>query len=134
MREESCELCGYKGQPTDIEIHHIVPKKLTEQAGMPESQTISLCGNCHREVHTWCSTKVSDVVYDLKTKGFRKRSWLEMVKEYQSAFSSFAKYNKGQLKAVSPSKGKALVRWLRDYPRKLLARLLLLTRSNNSLL
>ncbi len=124
MREESCELCGYKGQPSAIEIHHIVPKKFTEQAGMPESQTISLCGNCHREVHTWCSAKVSDVVYDIKTKGFRERSWLEMVREYQSAFGSFVKYNKGQVETIPPSQRKALIHWLRDYPRKLLIRLL----------
>ena len=120
MREGSCELCGYKGQPTDIEIHHIVPKELTKQAGMRESQTISLCSNCHREAHTWCSVKVSDVVYDVKTKVFRERSWLEMVKEYQSAFSSFAKYNKRREEALPSSQWKATVRWLLDYSRRLL--------------
>ena len=120
MRDETCELCGYRGQPATTEIHHIVPKELTEQAGMPESQTISLCGNCHREVHTWCSAKVSDVVYDIKTKGFRERSWLEMVKEYQSAFSSFAKYNKRREEALPSSQWKATMRRLLDYSRRLL--------------
>ena len=131
MIEETCELCGHKGKPATTEIHHIVPRKLTEQAGMHEAQVVRLCCNCHREVHAWCSTKVSDVVYDIKTKGFRGRSWLEMVKEYQSAFSSFAEHKKGQLKTLPPSQRKNLIGWLRDYLKKLLIRLPLLKRSIN---
>ena len=120
MREETCELCGHKGQPATMEIHHIVPKDLTEQAGMRASQVVRLCCDCHREVHAWYKAKVSDVVYSAKTKEFRQRSWLEMVKEYQSAFNSFVKCNKGREEALPPSQWKATIRWLLDFPRKML--------------
>lgn len=47
----------------------------------------------------WYSTKVMDMAYDPATKRFRAKSSLEMVKEYQSAFNSFAKYKSEQKKA-----------------------------------
>jgi len=94
MEDESCELCGFASQLGAVEKHHIVLIEVTGQAGMPKSQTIKLCCNCHREVHTWYSTKVIDKVYDPEVLRFRARSWLEMVKEYQAAFNSFVKYKK----------------------------------------
>ena len=99
MRKGTCELCGCRIRLGAVEQHHVVPTNITEQAGMPESQILILCGNCHREAHTWYSTKVADMTYDSKTKLFRAKSCLEMVKEYQSVFSSFAKYKKEQRKA-----------------------------------
>jgi len=96
--EETCELCGYRSQLGDIEKHHIVPVEVTEQAGMPQSQTLRLCSNCHREVHKWYSAKVWDMAYDPATKRFRAKSYPEMVKEYQSAFNSFVKYKNEQKK------------------------------------
>ncbi len=92
MRKERCELCGSRVEPGYIERHHVVPTHVTEQAGLPESQTLRLCRNCHREVHSWYSARVSDTAYDIKTKRFRTRSWLEMVKEYQATFDGFVKY------------------------------------------
>ncbi len=124
MEEETCGLCGHKDQSAAVEIYHIVPKELTEQAGMPESQTIRLCSTCYSEAHTWCSIKVSDIVYDIKTKEFRKRSCLEMVKEYQSTFSSFVKYNKSKPITLPSHQWKTLIRCLRDYSGKILIRLL----------
>ena len=98
MRKERCELCGYRIEPGYIERHHVVPTHVTEQAGLPESQTLRLCSNCHREVHTWYSAKVSDTAYDPKIKRFRTKSWLEMAKEYDSAFNSYMKYKKKRTK------------------------------------
>ncbi len=94
MRKERCELCGCCIEPGYIERHHVVPTHVTEQAGLPESQTLRLCRNCHREAHTWYSAKVSDTAYDVKTKRFRAKSCLEMVKEYQATFDGFVKYKK----------------------------------------
>ena len=94
MREETCEICGYQSQLGAIEKHHIVPTSVTEQSGIPLSQAVRLCCNCHREVHTWYSMKGRDMAYDPKAKQFLAKSGLEMVKEYQSVFSSFVKYKK----------------------------------------
>ncbi len=98
MGGETCKLCGYVSQLWAIETHHIVPKELTSEAGMPDSATITLCGNCHREVHTWYSKKVFDMTYDPATKRFRPKSVVEMVKEYEVAYRVFTQYKKGQRK------------------------------------
>lgn len=98
MQKERCELCGYSIEPGHVERHHVVPTNVTEQAGLPESQTLRLCGNCHREVNTWYLAKVSDTVYDPKTKRFRTRSWLEMAKEYESVFNGYMNYKKKRTK------------------------------------
>ena len=92
MERESCEVCGYRSQLGAIEKHHILPTEVTEEAGVPASQTLRLCSNCHREVHTWYSIKVMNMVYDSAAKQIRDRSSLEMVKEYQAAFNSFVKH------------------------------------------
>ena len=100
MGKETCELCGYESEVGSIEKHHVVPREVMEQAGLPESRVVRLCCNCHRELHRWYSTKVADVNYDSETKRFRAQSWLEMVKEYQPAFDSFVKYKEEQKKRV----------------------------------
>ena len=91
MRKDICEVCGGKSDPGAMESHHIVPKEVTEEAGIQDSQSLSLCRNCHREVHTWYSANVTDTVYDSRTKRFKQKSSLEMVKGYLSAFNSFVK-------------------------------------------
>ncbi len=98
MRKERCELCGYRIEPGCIERHHVVPTHVTEQAGLPESQTLRLCRNCHREVHLWYSDNVTDVAYNPEYKRFITRSLLEMAKEYDSVFNSYMKHKKKQTK------------------------------------
>ena len=99
MRKQNCEVCGCVSDVGTIEEHHVVPVKFTEQAGIPESQAVRLCYNCHREVHDWYSAKVIGMAYDPKTKQFRDKSSLEMVKEYQVEFNRFVNYKRGQRKA-----------------------------------
>ncbi|MHC4690680.1 MAG: hypothetical protein ACYS5F_13745 [Planctomycetota bacterium] len=96
MRKEKCELCSSRIEPGYIEIHHVIPTYVTEQAGLPESQTLRLCRNCHREVCVWYTAKVSDITYNSETKRLITRSWVEMVKEYDAAFNSFMKHKKQQ--------------------------------------
>jgi hypothetical protein len=75
-----------------MEWHHIVPVDVTQSAGVAESQTLRLCGDCHREAHSWYMAKVHHSEYDVGLRRFRSKSFLEMVREYQAAFSSFASY------------------------------------------
>ena len=96
--ENKCKLCGYVSQLGAIETHHVVPRELTSQANLPDSTTVALCSNCHREVHSWYSKKVFDMTYDTTTKRFRPKSLTEMVKEYEAAYRVFAEYKKGQRK------------------------------------
>jgi len=100
MGKETCEFCGCRSELGTIEKHHIVPTRVTEQAGVPESATIVLCSNCHREVHTWYSENVFDMAYDPAVKRFRQKSPVEMVKEYEAAHRVFAAYKKGQRDGV----------------------------------
>ena len=103
MGKELCEVCECEGETGVAEKHHIIPIEVTQQAGMPESQTLELCGNCHRELHRWYSTKVADMTYDASIKRFRVKSYGEMVQEYHSVFDSFVKYKKEQKKHVKKS-------------------------------
>lgn len=98
MGGEICELCGYINQPGATVIHRIVPKEVTEPAGIPESATVVLCPKCQQEIRSWYSRKVFNMTYDDAAKQFRAKSYPEMVKEYQSAFNSFVKYKKEQKK------------------------------------
>ena len=98
MGRETCELCGYESQPGAIETHHIVPRELTSEAGIPDSAMVNLCPNCHREVHDWYNQKVFDQTYDTMAKRFRTKSLTEMVKEYEIAYRVFATYKRGQAK------------------------------------
>ncbi len=100
MGRESCELCGYRGEPGTVEKHHIVPIEVTERAGVPESRIIALCQSCHRELNRWYSVKVADTGYDTSLNRFRPKSPLEMVREYEFAFNTFAKYKQEQKKAT----------------------------------
>ena len=100
MERNTCEICGYQSQLGAIEIHHIIPTEVTEEAGMQRSQTVVLCCNCHREVHTWYSAKVTDTAYDTASQRFKDKSSLEIVKAYQHAFDSFAKYKNEQKKST----------------------------------
>ena len=96
MGKKTCELCGYESEPGHLVTHHIVPEETTRQAGMPDSATVVLCGNCYTEVHDWYTKKVFSMVYDPETKRFRPRSPAEMVKEYEAAYRVFAEYKRGQ--------------------------------------
>jgi len=92
VAEKKCQVCENRVDPEDVEKHHIVPKNLTDDAGIPESQTIQLCANCHQEVHAWYTARVRHTEYDAGTRRFRTKSYLEMVNEYQTVFSDFMKY------------------------------------------
>ena len=96
--KETCEVCRCVSNLGAVAPHHLIPKSVTKQAGVPESAAISLCGNCHFELHTWYRTKVTDMVYDPKTKRFRAKSWDEKVRDYESAFKGFKKYKDEQRK------------------------------------
>jgi len=98
MGGETCELCGYQGQPGTLEIHHIVPRELTAGAEMPDSATVKLCPRCHHEVHDWYEQKVFDKTYDTMTKRFQIKSPAAMAKEYEIAYRLFATYKLGQAK------------------------------------
>ena len=97
-REDTCELCGYRSDLGAVGKHYIVPTKFTEQAGMRRSQILRLCRNCQQELDTWYSREIARIAYDPRTKQFRTKSSLEVVKEYQSVFGDFAKYKKEQRK------------------------------------
>jgi hypothetical protein len=96
MRKEVCELCGYQSELGDIEKHHIVPKRVTDDAGIQESKVVRLCRSCREEVDAWYSQNVLDMAYDSMTKQFRQKSPAEIVKEYEAAYRVFAAYKKGQ--------------------------------------
>ena len=92
MAKVTCKVCSNVVDPETISEHHIVPREVTDEAGIPESQTMRLCADCHREVHTWYTARVRHTEYDSDAKRFRNKSDLEMVGEYQSAFSAFVHY------------------------------------------
>ena len=98
MVDEICEICGYRSQLSAIEECHIIPYEVTEDAGMPESQTIKMCSNCRLELDKWFSVEVVKMVYDTKMQRFRYKTPVEMVQEYQSAFNGFVIYKKRQSK------------------------------------
>ncbi|MFC2067312.1 hypothetical protein ACFLUO_09780 [Chloroflexota bacterium] len=94
MGEGICELCEYRSQLGAVEKHHVIPEEITEQAGIPKPQILKMCCNCRRELATWYSAKVTEMVYDTKMQCFRARARGEMVEEYQSVFSGFVNYKK----------------------------------------
>ena len=77
---EACEVCGYVSHLGAVARHHLIPKDVTEQAGMPKSETVSLCCNCHFELYAWYRMKVADMFYDTATKRFRAKSWDKRLK------------------------------------------------------
>ena len=102
-REETCAVCGYVSNLGAVAQYHLIPKSVTREADVPESETMNLCCNCHHELQAWYGMKVSDVAYDPDTKRFRDKSWDEIAKDYESAFSSFKKYKSEQKRAVRKS-------------------------------
>ncbi len=94
MEGEACELCGNVSQLGATLVRHIVPREVTEQAGMPDSATVNLCSNCQKELDTWYSKKVFDMAYNPETKRFSPKSPAEMVKEYEAVCRAFAEYKK----------------------------------------
>ncbi|MFC1964725.1 hypothetical protein ACFLWG_01800 [Chloroflexota bacterium] len=99
MGDEICEICGYRSQLGAIKKCNIIPCEVTECAGMPVSQTIRICLNCHHELDKWYSAEVAKMVYDTKMQLFRYKTPVEMVQEYQSVFDGFVLYKKRQSKA-----------------------------------
>ena len=93
-----CEICGYRSQLGAVDKCHTIPRKVTEEAGMPESQSLKMCSNCHLELDKWYSVEVAKMVYDTKMQQFRYRTSVEMVQEYQSAFNGFVNYKKRRRK------------------------------------
>lgn len=93
-KRDTCDLCGYESILVAVEKHRIVPKEITEKAGVGLSKAVRLCSNCQRELHAWYSSRVVNTAYDPKTKHFRVKSSLEMVKEYESAFDGFVKFKR----------------------------------------
>jgi len=96
MRKGTCELCGYEGETKIIKKYRVIPQEVREQAGIQQSKAIRLCSNCQQELHKWYSTKVANMTYDTRMKRFRVKTPLEMVKEYESAFTIFEKYKRQQ--------------------------------------
>ena len=96
--KETCEVCGYVSHLGAVAQHHLIPKSVTQQAGMPDSPTVNLCNNCHFELHNWYRMKLTDLLYDPRAKQFRNKSWEEKVKGYESAFRAFKKYKHEQRK------------------------------------
>ena len=97
-REKSCEVCGHVSHLGAVAPHHIIPKNVTKQAGMPESNTVNLCNNCHLELHAWYRMKVDEIGYDSKAKRFKAKPRNERIKDYESAFRSFKNYKDEQRK------------------------------------
>lgn len=102
MARQTCQICGRHSKPDTMEQHHVVPTEVTAPTGIPESQTLWLCANCHREVHSWYRSKVARTTYDLTTKRFRPRSDPELVREYQAVFNSYLKYKAEQSHRTIP--------------------------------
>ena len=98
MGGEICELCGDKIRLRDIETHYVVPQELTSPAGIPDSATVRLCPNCHREVRTWYSKKIFDQTYDTTRQRFKPKPAAKMVKEYEATYKAFTEYKGVQLK------------------------------------
>jgi len=95
-REDICVVCGYVSNLGAVAQHHLIPKSVTREAGVPESEIMNLCCNCHYELHGWCGMRVVDVTYDPDTKRFRDKTWDEVTKDYESALNSFKKYKHEQ--------------------------------------
>ena len=96
MAKEICKVCNNVVDPDTMEKHHIVPRDVTDEGGIPESQAVRLCAECHEEVHTWYTARVRHTEYDSDARRFRNKSYLEMVGEYQSAFNAFVNYKSAQ--------------------------------------
>ena len=99
-RGGACAVCGYVSNLGAVVRHHLIPRGVTREAGMPDSAAMNLCCNCHYELNSWYEAKVSGVAYDPAIKRFRGKSWDEVTKDYESAFNSFRKYKQERRRAV----------------------------------
>lgn len=102
MAGQACYLCNRRTRAGALVDHHIVPTEVTADAGIPESQTVRLCQTCHPEVHTWYTARVRHTEYDPDAKRFRTKSYLEMVPEYQAAFSTLVRLKGPRSKGRRP--------------------------------
>jgi predicted HNH restriction endonuclease len=92
----TCQLCGSEVDSRYIEKHYVVPKEIMEQARIRRAKIIRLCPNCSAELRNWYNAKIATTTYDAQIKQFRQKLPTEMVKEYESAYSRFARYKKSQ--------------------------------------
>ena len=100
MAGRPCQLCKRRVKADTMADHHIVPTEVTTDAGIPESQTVRLCQPCHTEVHSWYLARVRHTEYDAGAKRFRTKSYLEMVPEYQAAFSDLVRHKDARVAAA----------------------------------
>jgi predicted RNA-binding Zn-ribbon protein involved in translation (DUF1610 family) len=98
MGKETCYICGREIEPEAAVVHRIVPEEVAALYGVSDSRTMTLCLECGDEVHDWCHKRVSTITYDCGIKRFRARTPTEIVKEYESALGSFARYKKERRK------------------------------------
>jgi hypothetical protein len=98
MADGTCEICGYGSTLGAVESHHVIPKDITEQAGITDSPTRMICCNCRRELETWYSAKVAKMLYDDSIARFRYKTPSEMVEEYEFVYKGFVDYKKRQKK------------------------------------
>jgi hypothetical protein len=96
MTDQICEVCGYRSLLGAVERHQVIPKDITERAGITNYPTMAICRNCRRELETWYPAKVAKMVYDTSLPHFRYRTPAEMFQEYESIFKSFVDYKKKQ--------------------------------------
>ena len=94
MRKKTCAICGRKMSFGDWVMQEIVPEEVVKQAGISEPRTVTLCIDCHNEVQTWYSKRVSITRYDNRTKRFIPDSSAKIVKEYIAAYMAFTAYQK----------------------------------------
>ncbi|MBN2239750.1 MAG: hypothetical protein JW712_08245 [Dehalococcoidales bacterium] len=92
----ACELCGEDVEPGSVRKHYIVPKEIMEQARMRRAKIVRVCPKCSTELQNWYNAKVDKNTFDSQIKKFRQRLPAEMVKEYEGAYSRFARYKKSQ--------------------------------------
>ncbi len=99
LKMKSCEACGIKIELGQIEEHQVIPLEVTQKAGLPESKAVTLCHDCHQELHRCCSSTVTNFVYNTETKRFEEKPWLGISKEYETTFDNLVQYKREKTKA-----------------------------------
>ncbi|MFC1952695.1 hypothetical protein ACFLWR_01000 [Chloroflexota bacterium] len=94
MLKKNCELCD---ESDLLKMYYIVPKAISEQAGIQKPKTVRLCPDCQQELGLWYSAKVGELTYDITMKQFIPKSPSRLVKEYETAYQGFTAYKKTQL-------------------------------------
>lgn len=95
---EICDGCGREIEPKSVVKHRTVPEEVAELYGISGARTVTLCINCHDDLHDWYHKSVSTVTYDSGIKRFRAKTAIEMANEYESAFTAFVEYKKRRRK------------------------------------